>query len=56
MKIKKICLYCGNNYNILPAILITPKNDGIIISFKWWNFHLGFYLVNKDQNDVYRKS
>jgi len=47
MHIKRICLYRGPNYNILPAILVTPKVDGFIVAFKWWNFHFGVYVCTK---------
>lgn len=49
MNIKKICHYRGHNYNLLPAVLVTPKEDGFIVAFKWWNFHLGVYMVRSAQ-------
>jgi len=40
--IDKICCYRGTNFNLLPAILLTPQYNGFIIAFKFWDFHLGF--------------
>ena len=44
--IDKICCYAENNFNILPAILLTPQYNGFIIAFKWLNGHLGFRIIN----------
>ena len=45
MRIKRTCLYCTDrNYNILPALLFTPKPDGWILAFKWWGLHTGIYI------------
>ena len=57
MYIKRVCNYFGPNYNLLPAILVTPMNDGVIIAFKIWTLHLGIYLakgvpaVDKDEHE-----
>lgn len=47
MKIKQVCCCKGHNYNILPAILVTPKEDGFIVALKWWTFHVGVYFWQK---------
>lgn len=46
-RIKKVCCYRNNgeHYNVLPAILVTPQDDGVIVAFKWLTGHLGFYLT-----------
>ena len=46
MNIKKVCRYRGHNYNLLPAVLVTPKEDGFIVAFKWWNLHFGVYMTH----------
>ena len=43
--IDKICCYSGTNYNIIPAILVTPLDSGFIIAFKFMNGHLGFRVT-----------
>jgi hypothetical protein len=47
MKIKQTCCYRGHNYNLLPAILVTPKVDGFIVALKWWNLHVGVYFTTE---------
>lgn len=44
MKIRQVCLYRGPNFNLLPAILLTSKDGGFIIAFKFWNFHFGVWI------------
>ena len=55
MKIKQTCCYVGHNYNILLAILVTPKDDGFIIALKWWNFHVGVYFTHQKKVLVLRE-
>lgn len=53
MKIKQMCCYKGKGYNILPAVLVSPKDDGFIIALKWWNFHVGVYLTHQKKLPEY---
>ena len=45
MRIKKVCLFCSPNWNVLPAILVTPRDDGFIVAFKWLTGHFGLYFA-----------
>lgn len=49
MKIKQTCCYAGRNYNLLPAVLVTPKDDGFIVALKWWNWHVGVYVEKRKE-------
>lgn len=44
--IYKTCLYCNPaHFNVLPAILVTPKQSGFIIALKWCTGHAGIWIT-----------
>lgn len=49
MKIHKVCFYISNVWNVLPPVVITPKEKGFIIAIKFLRLHAGVYLMCGDE-------
>jgi hypothetical protein len=44
MKIVKVCWYKGRHYNLTPAFVALPTEEGLILQLKFWNRHFGIEL------------
>lgn len=51
--IKRVCLYCSKtNFNLLPAVVITFKDEEFIIAFKFFTFHFGIAWGEQDKTGI----
>ena len=52
LNILKVCVgSTTSSYNILPAIVYTPKTYGFKVALKFWKYHLGLAYCRNLRND-----
>lgn len=48
IRVTKSCMYKTRHYNLWPAVIVLPEEDGVIFQLKFWNRHLGVKLCLQD--------